>query len=470
MKKLDTMKKDRFYQILVLIVITSILFSCEKWIDPEINIDPDQASEVTMATILPSIEAGVAYHVCGGSDIIGIQSMWLQQIDGISGYFIAITNYIVDPRVVNTLFDGSYSGGMMDAKVLADLATEKNSPHNLGVAKVNMAIFLGQLTDVFGDIPWSEALQGIDYPRPVYDEQEYIYEEIFRLLSEAIDHLSETNEPVGIYGDYFYEGDALLWFKAAHALKARYHLHLTKRKGNQAYQDALFELNEAFTSNDDDMQFNYGSGDSESNPLYQFMRDWDGYRLGAYFIDMLKAYNDPRLPVFAYPDANDEYTGSEPGSANTEASRPGFAVADAESPTYLMTFVECLFMKAEIIYQIANDENQVREILIQAVTESLNKFGVYDETWLSEYSDSVENLTGEDLFEEIMTQKYIATFYQAESYHSWRRTGYPVIPPNPLGAEDEIPTRFPYTSLEMTYNNENVPKGVTITDRVWWDE
>ena len=69
-----------------------------------------------------------------------------------------------------------------------------------------------------------------------------------------------------------------------------------------------------------------------------------------------------------------------------------------------------------------------------------------------------------------MTQKYIATFYQPEAYHSWRRTGFPVIPPNPLGAEDEIPRRFPYTSLEMTYNNENVPKGVTITDRVWWDE
>ena len=232
----------------------------------------------------------------------------------------------------------------------------------------------------------------------------------------------------------------------------------------------MTELNLAFTSNMDDMQFNFGPGASESNPLYQFMRDGADVRMGAFFIDMLKEYNDPRLEVYAYPDDNEEYTGSTPGSGNAAASKPGPAVADAESPTYLITYVELLFMKAEIIYQTGNDENQVRDILIQAVTESLDKLSVYDESWLTAYASSIADLQGNDLFEEVMTQKYIATFYQPEVYHSWRRTGFPIIPPNPNGVFEQIPRRFPYSSYEQYFNRENVPQGVSIIDRVWWDE
>jgi len=454
-----------------LIILSGVIFySCEKWIDPDLNIDPNQASEVSMNTLLPSIEGHLAYVLAGGNTIIGYQAIWLQQLDGIARQSLAHTNYIMLPTSISLLFDLTYSQAMMDAMVLIDLANEQNSPHNLGVAKICLAICLGQLTDVFNDIPWSEALQGIADPTPAYDSQEFIYEEIHRLLDEAIEHLLESNESVGIDGDYFYNGDPVLWLKAAHALKARYYLHLTKRKGNQAYQNALNELELAFTSNIDDMQFNFGSGASESNPLYQFMRDWADVRMGAYFIDMLKEYNDPRLAVYAYPDDNEEYTGSVPGSGNASASWPGPAVAEAESPTYLITYVELLFMKAEIIYQTGNDEIQVREILIQAVTESLDKLSVYDESWLAEYASSIADLQGIDLFEEVMTQKYIATFYQPEVYHSWRRTGFPLIPLNPNGAEGQIPRRFPYSSYEQSFNKENVPQGVSITDRVWWDE
>ncbi len=464
------MKKNILSRFWLIILAGVFFYGCEKWIDPDINVNPNQPPEVTMGTLLPSIEAHLAYVLAGGKTIISYQAMWLQQLDGIARQSLTHTNYILLPNSVALLFDLTYTEAMMDAVILIDLAEEQNSPHNTGVAKICLAICLGQMTDVFNDIPWSEALQGIANPTPAYDSQEFIYDEIHRLLSEGIEHLSEINDPIGIDGDYFYKGDPALWLKAAHALKARYYLHLTKRKGNQACQNALNELNLAFTSNMDDMQFNFGSGNSESNPLYQFMRDWDDVRMGDYFMELLKEYNDPRITVYAFPDDNGEYIGSVPGSGNAAASRPGSAVADAESPTYLITYVELLFMKAEIIYQTGNNKNQVKEILIQAVTESLNKLSVYNESWLIEYASSIEDLQGNDLFEELMTQKYIATFYQPEAYHSWRRTGFPVIPLNPNGAEDEIPRRFPYSGSEMSFNMENVPQGVTITDRVWWDE
>jgi hypothetical protein len=357
----------------------------------------------------------------------------------------------------------------MEAKIIMQKAAEQNSPHNHGVGNVLSAFILGQTTDMWNDIPWKEALQGQDYLHPSFDSQEFIYEEIQQMLSDAIDSLSVTKDPLGIGGDFLYNGISDKWIKAAHALKARYYLHLSKRKGDQAYSDALAEANLSFTKNSDDMQFNFGSNYSESNPIYQFMEGRNDIRMGAFFINLLKDNNDPRLFVYAYPDIYGEYTGSEPGTGNDKASSPGIAVAIAEAPTYFITYVEVLFIKAESMFKLGEDESVVKDILIDAVSNSLDKNGVMDTEWLANYSDYVSTLSGEDLFREIMIQKYIATFCQPETFHSWRRTGIPELVPNPNGATPEIPRRFPYSTGEQLYN-PNTPTGISITDRVWWDE
>jgi hypothetical protein len=259
------------------------------------------------------------------------------------------------------------------------------------------------------------------------------------------------------------------WLKAAHALKARYHLHLSKRIGDQAYVKALEEIPLAFSGNEDDLQFNYGQGETESNPLYQFVQERDNVRMGAFFVELVKASGDPRLAVFAAPDENGNFSGSAPGQAEVSASRPGPAFAAPDAPTYIITYVEMLFTKAEAMLKTGLPEPEVRPILLEAVSASLSKFGVYDQAWLASYSQQIELLTGDALFEEIMTQKYIATFYQPEAYHSWRRTGYPVLLPNPGGQTSGIPRRFVYPITEQVYN-QNTPSGYTIMDPVWWDE
>jgi hypothetical protein len=173
--------------------------------------------------------------------------------------------------------------------------------------------------------------------------------------------------------------------------------------------------------------------------------------------------------VYAFPDDEGNYTGSAPGQTNVDASRPGPGFAAPDAPTYIITYVEMLFTKAEALFKTGSPEAEVKATLLEAVTASLEKFDVSDESWLQAYEDKIGLLSGESLFEEIMTQKYIATFYQTEAYHSWRRTGYPIIPPNPVGLTNEIPRRFLYPTSELVYN-QNVPKGVSLVDRVWWDE
>ena len=77
--------KTNILSKLRLIILSGVIFySCEKWIDPDLNIDPNQASEVSMNTLLPSIEGHLAYVLAGGNTIIGYQAIWLQQLDGYS--------------------------------------------------------------------------------------------------------------------------------------------------------------------------------------------------------------------------------------------------------------------------------------------------------------------------------------------------------------------------------------------------
>ncbi len=451
-------------------VISAMLFhSCEKWIDPDINQNPNQPADVTMEALLPFIEAGMAFRLAGGNEVVNVQAVWLQQFDGVDRQSLAFANYVYNPLEAFYIWTDSYAEMLMDSRILREKAAQLGSPHNHGVAGILSAFALGQLTDAWGDIPWSEALQGAGNPQPVFDSQESIYLAIHELLDHAIDSLAKEQDPYGIKGDYIYSGDPQKWIRAAHAFKARYFLHLSKRKGSQAYLDALDAIPDAFTDNHDDMQFNFGTGQGESNPLYQFMRDRNDVRMGAYFIDLLKNTEDPRLAVYAYPDGQGNYTGSVAGQANDQASTPGPAVASPESPSYFITYAELLFIRAEALLKTGSDEAQVKIALEEAVAASLEKLGVNDPEWLSGYREKIAGMTGETLFAEIMTQKYIATFYQPETYHSWRRTAYPVIPPNPNGLIGEIPRRFLYPTSEQVYN-PNVPTGISLTDRVWWDE
>ena len=463
------MKKISFKNIGILILVLLVMGSCKKWIDTEINNDPDNPVEVTMGTLLPAIEARLAFTSVGGNDVCRTTSLWIQQLDGIARQSQDETNYRLRAGDVNNLWNDAYAGHGADLQVYLDYAEAAGSPHNLGVGQVLLATTLGFTTDVFGDMPYSEAFQGTDNLKPSFDSQESIYNEIMSLLDQAISNLGGDDESgVGIQGDYLYDGDEGMWLKAAYALKARYTLHLSKRNDN-AYSQAMGYLANAFTSNDDDMQFNYGAGDTESNPLYQFMRDRGDVVMCATFIDLLKDRLDPRLTVFALPDGNGEYTGSEVGSGNADVSLPGPAIAGATAPTYFVSYQELLFIKAECQLETGAGDAAVRATLVEALEASLEKYGVYDAAYVTGYEAGLAAASGAALRTEIFTHKYIALCYQMEAFNDWRRSANLIgLSPNPVGAINTIPRRFPYPTDEVVYNPDNTPI-VQISDRVWWD-
>ena len=274
---------DRGFMISRWSFVMALLISlpaCEKWIDPAINESPDRPADVTMEALLPYIEADVAFKMASGMEMIMAQSIMLQQIDGIDRQMLGLSNYIINPSDLVLIWNDAYAEILMDARMLRGKAVALGSPHNAAVSDILTAFTLGQITDVWDRIPWTEALMGNEITQPAYDDQESIYQAIFAMLDRAIDSLSVLNDPYGIKGDYFYEGDRAKWLKAAHALKARYHIHLSNRYGAQAYLDALEEVPHAFSSNGDDMQFNFGLGESESKRRIYRISAGRGQRAG----------------------------------------------------------------------------------------------------------------------------------------------------------------------------------------------
>jgi hypothetical protein len=371
----------------------------------------------------------------------------------------------------------------MDAKQLIEMAkqpTTKSTQYE-AVAKILTAATYGYASDLWGDIPFSEALQGGENTTPKFDSQQDIYIGIQSLLDEGITLLKNpaADNVFGLDGDIIFGGNTDKWIAAAYALKARYALHLSK-VSTDAYATALDYLENAMSDASGSAYYYYSSGNSNNaNPLFLFMQDRGDVRVSDVIIDRLKNTGDPRLGVYANPIGDTlvvdgvtyppgSYVGAPAGVPLDGASTPGDGIASSNTKTPIITFTEVKFIEAECKAKTGDDAG-AQTALKEAVSASLNEYGVFDADWFTTFSGEVDALSGNDLYERIMTEKWVALMYNFEAYNDWRRTGFPTLTPNAAAAGKEIPRRFPYATDPITYN-PNTPSGVTIWDRIWWDQ
>ncbi len=459
----------KFMKIAGLMFVSALmLVSCDTWIDPEINTDPDAPADVPINLMLPAVEQSLGYIMCG-NDMVLTTNNWMQQFDGVSRQALDIARYTYLPSAVDNLWSSIYATLLINSSIIIDKSenTEgKSSPYNAGVGKVVMATTLGLATDVFGDMPYSDALKGNqNVLTPTFDTQEQIYTTLLGLLDAAAADFSKPSAEnlVALNGDVIYAGSVAKWKKAAYSIKARHLLQLSGVNGNAAYTEALAAAANGFTSNADDMMVPWES--ANKNPIYQFMLDRGDIRMGATLVDLMKSIDDPRLPFYCAKDGDGEYTGSVIGSQNENASKPGTYVAGDVAPSIVMSYAELQFIVAEANF-VLGKPTEALTALKAGVNASVTKVtgAAMDTTWYN------TNIKGETLsLELIMTQKYIATFGTNQAYSDYRRVGLPVITPHPAGTLPALPTRYPYAQDEISYNGANVPS-VIISDKLWWDK
>lgn len=467
------MKNNKFFiwkksGVALMLLLISLSACTSNWIDEDLNIDPDSPSDVPMSLILPGVQQAMGY-LLPGNDAARTTDIWMQQFDGVSRQSYTEARYQLTPADVNNLWQTVYTSIFMNTHVMVEKSKEEAtlSPHYTGVGQVMQATTLGVMTDLFGDMPYSQAFQGTqNILKPEYDDQQAIYDTIFSLLNSAVTNLNATNNTLALKNDVIYGGDLDQWIKAANSIKARHYLQLADVLGNEAYTLALAAAADGFTSVDDTYAVPFE--DANRNPIFQFVEQRGDIRMGSTLVNMLiinDTVSDPRLPFYAMETGDGEFVGSNPGSENAGASQPGVYVAGETASTVLMSYAELKFIEAEAYFRLGQTALAQTAYEDGVAASLLRVTGEEQTEWMN------DNIIGVPVtIEKILTEKYINGFGTTQPYADWRRTGIPTLELAQGAVLSQIPTRFPYPQSEYDYNNENVPSGITITDKLWWDQ
>ncbi|NNE26263.1 MAG: SusD/RagB family nutrient-binding outer membrane lipoprotein [Saprospiraceae bacterium] len=222
-------------------------------------------------------------------------------------------NYLSATAPTNWDFEWevAYARILQDAVALEEIAAVQGLDVHSGATKVLQAYILTSLVDIFGDVPYTEALQGTDIISPKVDNGADIYAAANGLLDAAIAQLSGTSarSPVN---DLFYGGSASGWLKAATTMKLRN--AVTARLAGGSSADVLAAVNSGnlISSASDDFQFNYGNQRTNPNsrhPDYNNMyENADGNYMSNYYMWLLaaeKGFRDPRTRYYFYRKTDD---------------------------------------------------------------------------------------------------------------------------------------------------------------------
>ncbi len=444
-----------------------LLVSCEFG---DTNVNPALPSDVAAQAINPAAQAGLAFAI--GGEMVRISGLFMQQFQGINAQQFDNYKYLVKSSDMDGVWRRMYHNSLNPLITVQRKAETQNSHHTAAMAKVLIAVGIGHLTDMFGDIPYSTAWRGLeDEFFPSYDTQENIYANIHMLLDEAIALFAgDPGEGPSLGGDdLIYGGDTDAWTKAAYALKAKYYIH-TCKINNQAYDLAIAALERGFSDNGDDLQFVFGSSTNEANPQYQFTQDRGGnINIDPNFFNLLIELDDPRKSAFLNPASTDS-------GFNTNFNS-GTYYTTINSPTIFMSYSEAKFIEAEAKLKLG-DLAGAQTALAEAIEASLMKLlGTSDPNYVDLHSN-LNDLPDENArLEQIIGQKYIALYSQGlEVWTDYRRTGFPSITPveggnNAFNNNGEVPRRLPYPQQEIDLNESNVPiKSPDFQERFWWDQ
>ncbi|MCW3482307.1 SusD/RagB family nutrient-binding outer membrane lipoprotein [Chitinophaga nivalis] len=469
------------------------------------NINPNASSDAPVSSLLSGAEVALSFSL--GVDAGLITSTVIQQASGANGDATANDNYTAGPGRFNAVWTNFYYNSLENLYLLKQKAQQQNLPYYTGISRILLTYGFGTLTDLFGDIPYAQALQLRAQTAPVYDPQEQIYQALQLQLDTAIQELSQpaaSNQgALPASDDLIFSGDPKKWVAAAWTLKARYAIHLSKQDKIKAAGNVLAALYNngswrGIATTRQDAVLNFGSAATNANPFYQQNTTRPGWiGLGAAFVNLLNgngvkdtatqpaaALPDPRRAYFAtpFPAGSPAYRGGIAGVPGAY-SLIGSYFGTATSPVILLSFAEAKFLEAEARLLINPADPLAQSALKEAIRASFEKVITNAEDTFATparqqaYIQAKATLTGTlatDL-QTVITQKYIALFLQPEAWTDYRRTGYPDIPAarnathgfNPNGA---IPRRFPYPQSEQSLNNHTPAGSNYQTPRLWWDQ
>ena len=380
-----------------------------------------------------------------------------------------------------TVWEGLYES-LTDLSSLISIAREENNDKMVGAAMVFESWIFSELTNAYGDIPYSDAIKGEESVfTPKYDTQASIYQDLLDKLDLAISMLKGSGT---ISGDILYNGDASKWIKFANGLKLRLLMYESNKIDVSNSFKLIVEQGELFESNEDQAALNFLNSFPNQFPTIPLKQgDFDAVAISKSALDLMELYHDPRLSRYARPDNLNfeapEFTGVANGVGGQTGSRlglsyfdyPGHVTASEIGINYadgiIMSYAEVEFLIAEAIAKgwLSGDLESHYKKGIQASHEyyevNYTPFGWTD--FENFYQNSGVGYTSTI---DIWKQKWLSLYFSAlDPYYEVRRWyveagGWDALPflNPPIGNNSnnyELPMRFLYPGQEQSLNAEN---------------
>ncbi len=460
-------------KILIAGLVLAGVMSCDDLSD--LNKDFKNPEQVPAGALIANAEKELFDFMTSTNVNINNFRLWSQQwaqttYADESNYELVERN--VNGRAWNTLY----------AEVLRDLAearisievdeniSEEERTNQLAITEVLSVFTYHILVDLFGDIPYSEALT--DDPTPSYDEGTTVYQQIIDRLNAAISNLS-GDSGLG-NSDLVYGGDGNAWRAFANSLKLRLAIRLADVDGAQSKTLAEEAVADGvFTSNDDNFALEYKSATPNTNPLWVdlIQSGRSDFIAANTLVDQMKALDDPRLPFYFQDTYDGEFVGGVYGAsqAYNTFSHPGALQEDPTWPGIIMSYWEVNFLLADAAERGYNVGGTAEEFYNEGIESSIKYWGGSDADVASYLAnpDVAYGTAPGTAFENIALQKWISLYDQG--FEAWSTFRFYDHPPMAVAALSGLstPKRYTYPVTEYSLNEENV---VTSGARMGGDE
>ncbi|MEO6548140.1 MAG: SusD/RagB family nutrient-binding outer membrane lipoprotein [Ferruginibacter sp.] len=512
------MKKILNYSLLAFLL--TFAASCEKGL-ADLNKNKTSPTAVDPASLLNNAIINTSFPTRSVLFDIGA----VQQMVSPNGGVLAGANFNQDSRDVTqpalwTVYYQNVIKYTHDVIVSTKSVTTRSNLYNM--ARISQAYAFMILTDEYGAIPYSEGGAGysdqVFFPK--YDAQQDIYPKIIQELSEATAALNTAGTIES--SDVLYGGNIAKWKKFGYSLLLRAGMRLSKvdPAKAQATVQAAF-TGGVITDNVDNAYLRHDANFTQ--PIGNMLNGSEAanFYLAKPFVDELKNTNDPRLSSIAI-----RYVGATSGNGQTVAAGTtdptkqigmpmgydnGSIVARAtadglasfydysqvdrrrmvktSAPVFFVTAAQTLLLLSEASFRNWITAGSAAQYFSDGIKAHMDQMATFDAGSAvapgarDTYIAANPLMAGTEL-QQINTQYWIASFLNGpETFANFRRSGFPLLTPNPYGQPNnpDVPNgtfirRLTYPISELSVNTQNVNAAIAaqgadkLSTRVWWDK
>lgn len=482
--------------LLLLVFLVPVLGGCDDPLNLDINTDPDAATEVEGDLLFPTVLTRISSV---RSIEIGPGNAFFSQIwaaNGSAGVFIDPERYIISSFTTGNSWGILYNDALKNLLLARDQALEQEPvrPNVAAQSEILSAYVFWVLTGLWGDVPYTEALNGGEFPTPNFDDQEVVLRGLVDKIDAAL-ALIDDSPAVG-FGDMVYGGDMENWERFGNSLKLRILMMIRNQDASVDSEITALLSEPLIRENAQEAAIPFFDAANNQNNVWR-LNDLFGGFIGAAngngfifagetLVELMKALNDPRLSTyfelavdFDEPPTEiaTEYFGQSAGVSDygDETSMISQNIIRPDWPSRMITAAEVWLYEAEFLAS-TGDLPGADAAYQQGVQVGLDFFdgkageiaGADKTAYLGALPD-LTTLSAPDAIDAINAQQYIEVFDRApENWVHWKRTHYPALPlPNEAVLGDII-RRYPYPPDELSAN-PNAPSQVQLATPMWFE-